>query len=332
MMSFARMLALPLLLAVPAIVWTWWRRRHRSTASIRFSDLSGLRDLAVRHRPRWRHVLPFLRCCTVTLLVLALAGPRLHRTFEEIITHGVDIVLAIDCSGSMQAADFRPNRLEVAKKVVNEFIAGRKHDRIGMVVFAGVAFTQCPLTLDYGILEQFVSRLRIGTVETDGTAIGPAIAAALNRLRDSKAKSRVIVLLTDGAENVEDLKVNYHQAAQLAQALGVKIYTVGVGRDDEVPVEVDDPIFGKHYRYFRAELNEEGLQEIADLTGGKFFKAGDAQALYDIFRTIDKLEKSEIKVKHFTRYEDLYEWLLLPALLCLLLEVGLAHTRFRTLP
>ncbi len=332
MMSLARMFVLPLLALVPIVLWTYHRRRNRSTASIRFSDLSPLRSLAQRYRPTWRHILIVFRCLSITLLIFALAGPRFHRRYEEIITHGVDIMLAIDCSGSMQAADFKPNRLAVAKEVLSEFIAGRKHDRMGLVVFAGVAFTQCPLTLDYGILEQFVKRLAIGTVETDGTAIGPAIASALNRMRDSKAKSRVIVLLTDGAENVRDLKVNYKQAAVLAQALGVKIYTVGVGREDEVPMEINHPIFGKQYQYFRAELNEEGLREIADLTGGQYFRASDQEALEEIFKRIDKLEKSEIKVKHYTRFEDFYTWLAAAALLFLLMEIVLAHTRFRTLP
>lgn len=332
MMSFSRMYVLPLLALIPIILLVYYKRKNSSTASIRFSDLSGLRSLALKYRPNWRHILVVFRCLAVALLICALAGPRFHRKYEEIITHGVDIMLAIDCSGSMKAADFKPNRLEVAKDVLTKFISGRRHDRMGLVVFAGVAFTQCPLTLDYGILEQFIKRLQIGTVETDGTAIGPAIASALNRMRDSKAKSRVIILLTDGAENVRDLKVNYKQAAMLAQALGVKIYTVGVGRDDEVPMEVDHPIFGKRYQYFRAELNEEGLREIADLTGGQFFRAGNEEALDDIFKIIDKLEKSEIKVKHYTRYDDFYSWLAAAALLIVLLEIALTHTRFRTLP
>ena len=331
-MSLSRILALPLLALIPLILWLYHRRRNRSTAAIRFSDLSNLKSLAKKHAPRSRHSLVLLRSLCLLLLIFALAGPRLHHRYEEIITHGVDIMLAIDCSGSMQAADFKPNRLAVAKKVMRDFIAGREHDRIGLVVFAGVAFTQCPLTLDYGILEQFVKRLEIGTVETDGTAIGPAIASALNRMRETKAKSKVVVLLTDGAENVDDLKVDYKKAALLAQALGVKIYTVGVGRDDEVPVEVDHPIFGKHYRYFRAELNEEGLKEIARTTGGKYFRANDREALEEIFDTIDELEKSEIKVKHYTRYEDLYRAFALLALLALCVEIVLAHTRFRTLP
>lgn len=332
-MSFARPWFLLALALVPWLVSLHLRRRRQSAAAVRFSDLTAVRSAMRGHGGSWRWVVPALRVLALLLLVAAAAGPRLHRTFEELVTHGVDIMLVVDCSGSMQAEDFKPvNRLHVAKEVVRDFITGRKHDRIGLVVFAGVAFTQCPLTLDYGVLESFVDRLAIGTVERDGTAIGPALAAGLNRLRDSDAQSKVIVLLTDGAENVPNLKVTYQQAAQLAQAVGVKIYAVGVGKDDEVPMPVNDPIFGKRYVWYRAELNEEGLREIATLTGGRYFRATDADALKEIFGTIDKLEKSEIKVKHYTRYEELYAWLVWPALLVVLVEVVLAGTRFRTLP
>jgi len=332
-MSFARPLVLVLLVLVPLALWLYLVRRRRPTASVRFSDLRALSQLAQTHRPWAHHSLIVMRCITLALLVAILAGPRLHRSFEEMTAHGVDIMLAIDCSGSMKAADFKPkNRLHVAKDVVRDFILGRKHDRIGLVVFAGTAFTQCPLTLDYGILESFVERLAIGTVAKDGTAIGAALATSLNRLRESSAKSKIVILLTDGAENVEGLNINYHDAALLAQAVGVKVYTVAVGKDDEVPMPVDHPIFGTRYVWYRAELNEEALQEIANLTGGKYFRATDPSALRNIFETIDRLERSEVKIKHYTRYEELFLWLVIPALLFLVLELVLAHTAFRTLP
>jgi Ca-activated chloride channel family protein len=324
---------LMLLLIVPFMIYFYLKQRKKSTGSIRFSDLSLIGKIVKQRKPKWRHLLFILRLLSVLFLIVAMAGLRQETTFEEIITHGVDIMLTMDCSGSMQAEDFKPNnRLYVAKEVVRDFVKGRKHDRMGLVVFAGVAFTQCPLTMDYGILEKFIDRLKIGTVSQDGTAIGPAIASSLNRLRDSKAKSKIIILLTDGTENVENLKVNYKEAARLAQSLGVKIYTIGVGKDDEVAMPIDSGIFGRRYTYYKADLNEEGLKEIAEMTGGLYFRATDAESLKEIFGNIDKLEKSEIKVKHYTRYDDLFRWLVTIALILMVTEVVLAHTRFRTLP
>jgi len=332
-LGFSRSYMLLLLLVVPFMIYHYLKQRKKSTGSIRFSDLSLIGRIVKKRKPRWRHLLFILRIAAVILLIVAMSGLRQETSFEEIITHGVDIMLTMDCSGSMQAEDFKPNnRLYVAKEVVKDFVKGRKHDRMGLVVFAGVAFTQCPLTMDYGILEKFIHRLKIGTVSQDGTAIGPAIASSLNRLRDSKAKSKIIILLTDGTENVPDLKVNYKEAARLAKSLGVKIYTIGVGKDDEVAMPVNGGIFGRRYTYYKADLNEEGLKEIADMTGGLYFRATDGESLKAIFDNIDKLEKSEIKVKHYTRYDDLFRWLVTMALVLMIGEVILAHTRFRTLP
>ena len=332
-LGFSRPYMLLFLVVVPFMIYNYLIQRKKSTGSIKFSDLSLIGKVVEGRTFPWRHILPVLRVVVIGLLILSMAGLRMEITSTEIITHGVDLMLTMDCSGSMQAEDFKPNnRLYVAKEVVKEFVKGRKHDRMGLVVFAGVAFTQCPLTMDYGILEKFIDNLQIGTVSQDGTAIGPAIASSLNRLRDSKAKSKVIVLLTDGTENVENLKVNYKEAARLARSLGVKIYTIGVGKDDEVAMPVDSGIFGRRYTYYKADLNEEGLKEIASLTGGLYFRATDKDSLEKIFENIDTLEKSEIKVKNYTRYNDLFRWLVTLALVLLLVEIVLSHTRFRTLP
>lgn len=285
---------------------------------------------------RLRHIPLVLRILVIGLVVFALARPQAGVHGEEVTSEGIDIVLALDISGSMKAEDFKPrNRLYVAKQVLSEFVKRRKADRIGMVVFAGRSFTQCPLTLDYNVLLGLIDQIQIGMVE-DGTAIGMGIANSVNRLRQSNAKSRVIILLTDGVNNTG--AIDPVTAAQAAKALGVKIYTVGVGKEGGAPIPIDDPLFGKTYARNRdgslvlTEIDEELLKTIAKSTDGAYFRAADSQALVDIYGRIDAMERTEIKTVEYTRYRELFAYLLLPALILAVAETALAHTRLRRLP
>jgi Ca-activated chloride channel family protein len=265
----------------------------------------------------------------LALLIIAFARPQSGIKGEEVTTQGVDIVLTVDISSSMKAEDIKPNRVEAAKQVAREFIKGRKNDRIGMVVFAADAFTQCPLTLDYGILLSFLDEISIGMIE-DGTAIGMGLATAVNRLRTSAAKSKVIILLTDGRNNRGE--IDPQTAADASRAFGIKIYTVGAGTHGTALFPYDDPFFGRRYIPMPVDIDEATLREVADKTGGSYFRATDRQSLADIFKEIDALEKTEIKVTEFTRYSELFHIFVWLAMVFLLDEIILANTRFRKIP
>ena len=271
-----------------------------------------------------------LKLLGIGLLVLAFARPQLGSVEEDILTEGVDIMLALDISGSMAAEDFRPsNRIAVAKRVVADFIRGRRSDRIGLVIFAAKSFTKCPLTIDYDVLLKQVDDVRLGSIE-DGTAIGSGLANAVNRLRASKAKSRLIILLTDGVNNSGE--IDPVTAAELARSLGMKVYTVGVGRQGIAPFPVKDPIFGTRYVDIEVQIDEELLKKIAASTGGQYYRAVDRDSLERIFKTIDGLEKSSISVKSYTHYNEIYGYFLWPGLGLILFETLMSYTRFRTLP
>ena len=330
MLQFAHPWFLLLLLLVPPMVYWHLRRGARAGATLRYSNVEAVKKVKRGHIWWARHVLFGLRVLVVVLLVLALARPQSGRTEEQINTEGIDIVIALDISGSMRAVDFKPkNRIEAAKEVAARFIKGRKSDRIGLVVFAAESYTQCPLTLDYGILLHFLKQVDVGLVK-DGTAIGLGIANAVNRLRYSTAKSKVIILLTDGRNNAGE--VDPITAARIAKALGVRIYTIGVGTRGNALYPVDDPFFGRRYVSMPVEIDEDLLREIARETGGRYFRATDTAALERIFDEIGKLEKTKIEVKHYVRYKELFIRFLLPAFAILLLEIVVANTRFRKLP
>ncbi len=264
------------------------------------------------------------------LIVIALARPQSGHSYTEYLTKGVDIVLTLDCSGSMQSEDFKPhNRLYVAKEVVSDFVRSRPNDRLGLVVFAGQAFTQCPLTLDHGILLTFLEKITTGMIE-DGTAIGNAIAVAVDRLKSSDAKSRVIVLLTDGNNNKGE--VDPLTAAGIAKTFGIKIYTIAVGIRGMAMMPVDDPIFGRRYVQVRVDIDEDILTRIAEQTGGRYFRATDPETLKEIYQTIGSLEKSTVKTKHYTTWNDMYLPFLIAGLAMLFLTVLLDLTVFRSLP
>jgi len=321
-------LACALLLAV--LVWHLVRARRRR-ASLVFPMTAPFdampRSLAVR----LRHVPAMLRVAGLVLLVVAFARPQTGRHEEEVLTEGIDIALAVDISGSMKTEDFKPkNRLEVAKDVVAQFVRGRRNDLIGLVVFAANAYTRCPLTLDYGVLIDLLSRVDITPREEDGTAIGMGLATAVARLKDARGKSKVIVLLTDGRNNRG--QIDPLSGARLAQALGIKVHTIGVGTEGEAPYPIDDPILGRRYINVQADIDEETLQQIAAATGGQYFRATDAQALKHIFTTIDRMERTELKVRGYTRHTEQFAWCLYPGALLILLEVALAGTVLRRVP
>jgi len=325
-MTFAHPWFFLLLALVP--VFAWWMLRKRR-GSLRYSDLSFL--AAAPNRGRWLRAIPVaLYSLGLVFITVALARPQRGRQFQEVETQGIDIMVCLDISGSMKAEDFSPrNRLNVAKERAKEFIAKRAGDRIGLVVFSATSLTQCPLTLDRNILDALIDRLDFGMLE-DGTAIGMGLGSAIARLRKSKAKEQVIILLTDGVNNTGD--IDPITAAQTATSFGVKIYTIGVGSRDEVPYPVEDPVFGRRYVRVKIELDSETLQRIADITGGRSFLATDAEGLKLIYDEIDRMEPTTFKVKRHTVYNEKAGTPLLLALLLVTAGALSASVLLRRLP
>jgi len=329
MMEFARPWLLPLALAMAAASWFVLRRGHGG-ALLRHPRVA----LLPADQPTFRVLLarwqPLVPAMALILIVVAAAGPRVAHRSEDIEGEGIDIVLALDISGSMRSLDFHPrDRLASAKDVIRGFIDGRPHDRIGLVVFAARAFTQCPLTLDHPVLKGFLDEIEVGLID-DGTAIGLGLATAVARLRHSVSPSRTVILLTDGENNVPTLEPA--TAAELARSLDVRVYTVAIGREGLVPYPVDDPIFGRRTRQVEAKLDLELLRSIAASTGGQMFQATDPEALEAIFSTIDELETARYETTVSTWYRDLMGWFAVPAFLLILLEALLAATWLRRLP
>ena len=321
-----------LVMLVPVAGWLffrWWRR----PAGITYSMTSQLAGLAGRGGRLLADIPLILRAICLCLLVIAAARPQLYNMSQEVSSSGVDIVLCLDASGSMQALDFRLNgrpvsRLTVVKKVVSTFIKKRKADRIGLVVFGGEAFTQSPLTIDKGLLLGLVKRMKIG-MAGDRTAIGSAIAIAGKRLEDVKGKSKILILLTDGRNNAGDLTPV--QAAEAVHALGIKIYTIGVGGRGPAPFKINTP-FGTRIVYQRVDLDEDMLKKVAEIGGGRYFRAADSKELSKIYNMIDREEKTRVKVKRFFHFRELYPYFLVPAILVLGLEVFLKTTILRVIP
>jgi len=318
------------LLAVPVALAVIRRRRgEEDPAALRHARVR-LFPLAPSGRVRLRRLLFWLPSLALLLLVVALARPRIPHLSEEVQGEGIDIVVALDISGSMRALDFQPqDRLEVAKRVIRDFIDGRPHDRIGLVLFAAKSFTQCPLTLDRSVLDGFLDEVQVGLID-DGTAIGLGLATAVNRLKRSQAASKIVILLTDGLNNVPTLEPE--TAAELAKTLGVRVYTVGVGKEGYAPFPVDDPVFGQRTRQIETHIDEKLLRRVADQTGGSFFRAEDPAALQDIFATIDRLETTRYQTTVSTYHRELMAWFAGPALLLLVLDTLLRATWLRRLP
>ena len=277
----------------------------------------------------------FARLFAAALLIVALARPQLDRGTTEVHASGIDLVLALDVSGSMESLDLigddgkRTSRVEVVKSVVRQFINDRPDDRIALMIFAGKPYLVSPLTLDHDWLLQNLERVRIGIIE-DSTAIGDAIAAGVNRLRDQPDKSKVMILLTDGQNNSGRIMPN--TAAEAAKALGVKVYTIGIGVKGDAPFPVKDAFGNVHIEMIPNDVDEDALQKIADETGGRFFRATDTETLKHVYQQIDRLKKSTRVFKKFEHYEDLYTWVLIPALCLFGLELRLSHTRYRRVP
>ncbi len=326
-------LARPWLLSliVPVVLVVWHRLRSRGMAPVvRHADLSLLAGTRPSLRVRVHRLLPLLSGLAMILLVLGASGPRIAHHSETVKGRGIDIVLALDISGSMRSLDFQPkDRLESAKDVIRGFIAGRPHDRIGLVLFAAKAFTQCPLTLDHPVLTGFLDEVQVGLID-DGTAIGLGLATAVSRLKHSDSPSKTVILLTDGANNIPTLEPE--TAADLAKSLGVRVYTVAIGKEGLVPYPVDDPFFGRRTRQVESHLDLDLLRRIAAKTDGRMFQATSADMLKQIFGTIDKLETARYETVVSTWYRELVGWCLIPAVLMVLLEVLLQVTWVRRLP
>ncbi|MFQ5499326.1 MAG: VWA domain-containing protein [Candidatus Zixiibacteriota bacterium] len=316
---------------ITALMWLYQIRKRRTrSATIKYSDIMIVKRAARSKKQRFRFVLVALRLAAVALFFVAFARPRSGTEIREITSEGIDIMLAVDVSSSMQGEDFKPyNRLYVAKEEIKTFVGKRLNDRVGLVVFARNSFTQCPLTTDYDVLLSFVDQVDFGMVD-DGTAIGMALANAVNRLRDSDSKSRVIVLLTDGDNNAGE--IDPITAANLAAAFDIKVYTIGVGKTGNAMFPYQDPVFGKRYVYQPTRIDERSLKEIASRTGGRYFRARSGDELNAIYSEIDQLEKTEIKVSAHVQYTELFPYFTLAGLLLLALEILLSQTYFRKLP
>lgn len=325
--KFAQPYFLLLLILIPLLVaWYVWRR-DRNIASLTISGNQQLADFKKSFRHILRHILFVLRIVMLIVIILILARPQSTDRWQNVTTEGIDIMLVVDISGSMLARDFKPDRIEAAKNVATEFISGRTYDRLGLVVFSGESFTQCPLTTDHATLINLLREIKSGMIE-DGTAIGMGVATAVNRLKDSDAESKVIILLTDGVNNRG--AIDPLTAADLASTFNIKVYTIGVGSMGTAPYPVQTP-FGTQLRNVEVEIDEDVLKEISARTGGNYYRATDNTTLLNIYREIDQLEKTKIDVREFNRKNEEYMPLAIAAVILLLLEMLARYILMRNL-
>ncbi len=326
--TFAYPYFLYLLLLIPLAMLWYFRNYKKSFASFTFSSLTIFNKIKPTLRERLVHLPAFLRAAALAFLIIALARPQTFSAGENVYTEGIDVAMLLDISGSMLAEDLKPNRLEAAKEEIDRFIQGRTSDKIGLVIFAGESFTQCPLTIDYSVLRNLLKEIHSGMLE-DGTAIGNAIANGVNRLKDSKAKSKVIILLTDGVNNRGE--IDPITAAQIAEKFEIRIYTIGVGTKGKAPYPFQTP-FGKQYQMVPVDIDEGTLQQIADITGGKYFRATSNEKLKEIYNEIDKMEKTRVEITSYRNAKELFYDYAGLGIIFLLLELGLARTYLRKLP
>lgn len=316
-----------LLLLIPLIVW-YIMRLSKTQATFKLASTQAFKGMKPGVRVYMRH-LPFvLRLMSVALVIIVIARPQAIDSWEESETQGIDIVMTLDVSGSMLSQDLQPNRLEAAKKVAAEFITDRQNDNIGLVIFAGESFTQCPLTTDHTVLLNLLNKIDFGLIE-DGTAIGLGLANAVNRLKDSESDSRVVILLTDGTNNRGQIAPL--TAADLARSYGIRVYTVGVGTKGMAPTPVQTP-FGIRMQNMSVDIDEKTLTEIASMTGGKYFRAEDTEGLRKVYDEIDEMEKYLINVQNVTRRQELFHWFAFGALALVLIELLLRRTWLRSIP
>ncbi len=332
-MTFAHPWLLLLLLLLPLAAWL--KGRRGSSPAFVYSSVKLVAGLAGARRSRAGNLLAALRWLALALLIVALAQPRLMKSTTEVKASGVDIVVALDMSGSMISEDFevrgeRVNRFNMARSVLKKFIDQRPNDRIGLVLFASQAFIGTPLTLDHDFLQENLDRLEIGAIEQNSTAIGDGLGTAINRLRDLKAKSKIVILMTDGQNNSG--KLDPLLAAEAAAAMKVKVYTVGIGEQGTAPMPVFMNGQKVGYQNVPVDVDENTLQKIAAKTGGKYYRADNAEKFQQIYAEIDKLEKTDATVKKYTQFDELFPWFVAGGLALLLLELGLGQTILRRLP
>ncbi|HCC71305.1 MAG TPA: aerotolerance regulator BatA [Bacteroidales bacterium] len=324
-MSFANPIYLWLLLLIPAFIAFYIFRQHKTAPAFTFSSINKFGEKSNSVRIFLRHILFAFRMIIIALLIIIIARPQSTDYWEDVSTEGIDIVLAMDISSSMLARDFKPDRLEASKNVATEFISGRPYDRMGLVIFSGESFTQCPLTTDHAVMINLMREMQSGMIE-DGTAIGLGLATAVNRIKDSDAKSKVIILLTDGVNNRGEIAPV--TAAEIAKTLGIRVYTIGVGSRGMAPYPVQT-VAGLRYRNMQVEIDEKVLQKIADMTGGQYFRATDNESLNKIYEEIDTMEKSKINVQEFSRKREEYMPLAIILSAFLLIEMLLRYTVLR---
>ncbi len=325
--SFAHPAFFGLLLLLPFMIW--WQQRNKVTdnPSVRVTSLSGIANIKPTWRVQFRPVLFILRVVALVMLTIALARPQTSNVTENIDSEGVDIVLSLDVSGSMLAEDFKPNRIEAAKKVAMNFVDQRPTDRLGLVIFSGESFTQCPITIDHNVLKEQLSEVKSGVLQ-DGTAIGMGLATAVDRLRYAKGKSRVIILLTDGVNNTG--LIDPMTALEIAKSFKVRVYTIGVGTEGQAPYPVQTP-FGIQKQMMPVQIDEALLTKIAKETGGKYYRARNNKALESIYADIDKLEKTKVEISSYKHYAELFFPFALLAIICLLTEMVLRYTVFKSI-
>ena len=325
--EFANPKLLWLLLLVPlAIIW-YILRHKKQEAAVTFSDLKGMAKLPKTAKGIMRHLLFALKMAALALLIVAIARPQSSSTNSTSNIEGIDIVMAMDVSGSMLARDLKPDRLTAAKNVASDFVKDRPGDRMGLVIFSGETFTQVPLTTDHGVMLNMLAEMKNGLID-DGTAIGDGLATAISRLKDSEAVSKVVILLTDGMNNAGS--VDPYTAAEIAKLYGIRVYTIGVGTYGTAPYPVQT-MFGTQMQQMKVEIDEKLLSAIANSTGGKYFRANNNKKLDEIYQEIDKLERSKIEVTEFRRLHEEFYPLVAWAIALLLIEFLLRKTIFRTL-
>jgi Ca-activated chloride channel family protein len=316
-----------LLLLIPLIAW-YIVKLSKMQASFKLASTQAFKNVKPNMRVYMRHFPFVLRMISLAFIIIVIARPQAVNSWEETESQGIDIVLALDVSGSMLAQDLQPNRLEAAKKVASEFVTDRKNDKIGLVIFAGESFTQCPLTTDHKVLLNLLKDVNFGMIE-DGTAIGLGLANSVNRLKDSPSKSKVVILLTDGTNNRGQIAPL--TAADLAKSYGIRVYTIGVGTKGMAPTPVQTP-FGMRIQNMPVDIDEKTLTEIASLTGGQYFRAVDTEGLREVYSEIDQMEKYLISVQNVTRKQELFLPFALAALALILIELILRRTWLRTIP
>ena len=326
--KYASPLNFLLFLVVPIIIYWIYFYKKKNYDSIIYSNLNNFSNIEASIKEKIILLPDIFRILSIIFLILALARPQSTFKSDVVKTEGVDIILAIDISSSMLAEDLKPNRIEAAKKVARQFIEKRTNDRIGLVVFSGESFTQCPLTIDYNILQNSILNIKNGVI-LDGTAIGLGIANSINRLKESKAKSKVIILLTDGVNNRGE--IDPLTAAEICVGYNIKIYTIATGTYGTAPYPFDTP-FGRQYQMVPVEIDEKVLKQVANRTGGNYYRATNYNELKNIYSEIDKLEKSKIEVRSYKKNKELFQYPLLVSLIFLLVEIILSQTYLRRIP